>query len=524
MNFSALFVVLPAIALFFVGFFLASRLRRQTAQSQADLTLAAEKKLAETREAALREQLEAARGEIALLRPRAEERERLQAQSEERDARFQALTGEKAALDDRLRAVVEERDSLGRHLATAEQRLRDEESKYAQMKTDLDAAFKGAAADVLRANTQSFLALAKQELGGQTNEAKLVLEAREKAIQALLLPLEAALKQLDGQTREMEKARSGAYSEIRAMVENIAKVVPESVNSLRGETAQLITALRAPKTRGNWGELQLRRCVEYAGMVQYCSFAEQVSVRTEEEKLRQPDMTIQLPNGRTIVVDAKTPLDAFLHSAENTDPASQTLRFAAHAERVKAHLRDLSVKSYWKQFEHSPEFVVCFLPSEALFSAALEADPSLIEFGSQVNVVLATPTTLIALLKAVAYGWQQSQVTQNARAIQAAGHDLYNKLANAHEYFEKLGGALGSAVTHYNKFVGAVEGKGGAFFHARRLGGLVHEEELDLLEPLPGEPRALIADDWTNGSSLALAAEAAGEESQGLRRTADRLW
>ena len=501
-------LIAPIFIALLIGLFIGFFFSRNGEQGRSAQALAGERKLAETREAALREQLDAARAEVAALRPKADERERFKAQTEERDALIQGLRAEKAELEIRARATAEERDTLGRSLATARQRLSDEEAKYAQMKADLDSAFKGAAADALRANTQSFLALAKQELGGQANEAKANLEARENAIKTLLQPLEVTLKQLDEQTRAMEAVRSDAYGGIRALVEGIGKSIPESLNSLRGETAQLITALRAPKTRGNWGELQLKRCVEYAGMVEYCSFSEQVTARTEDEKLLRPDMTIQLPNGRTIIVDAKTPLDAFLDAGEGVDPATQALRFVAHAERVKAHLRDLSSKTYWKQFENSPEFVVCFLPSEALFSAALEADPSLIEFSSQANVVMATPTTLIALLKAIAYGWQQSEVTQNAKAIQETGRDLYNKLANAHEYFDKLGGALGNAVGHYNKFVGAVEGKGGAFFQARKLGALVHQEELEISEALPGEPRPLIADDWAQRSGLALAAEA----------------
>jgi DNA recombination protein RmuC len=501
-------LIAPFFIALLIGLFLGFFLSRNGEQRRGEQALAAERKLAETREAALREQLDAARLEVAALRPRAEERERFKAQTEERDNLIQSLRAEKAEFEARARATAEERDALGRNLATAQQRLRDEEAKYAQMKADLDSAFKGAAADALRANTQSFLALAKQELGGQANDAKANLEARENAIKTLLQPLETTLKMLDDQTRAMETVRSGAYSEIRTLVEGIGKSIPESLNSLRGETAQLITALRAPKTRGNWGELQLKRCVEYAGMVQYCSFNEQVTARNEEEKLLRPDMTIQLPNGRTIIVDAKTPLDAFLDAGEGVDPAAQAVRFVAHAERVKSHLRDLSSKSYWKQFENSPEFVVCFLPSEALFSAALEADPSLIEFSAQANVVMATPTTLIALLKAIAYGWQQSEVTQNAKAIQEAGRDLYNKLVKAHEYFGKLGSALGNAVGNYNNFVGAVEGKGGAFFHARKLGALVHQEELEIAESLPSEPRPLIADDWAQRPGLALAAEA----------------
>jgi DNA recombination protein RmuC len=512
MGSSALIFVIVSILLFLAGLWLGARHGGTAAQSHSAQALANERMLAETRDAALREQLEAARGEVATLKPKAEERERFKAQTEERDAAIAGLREEKGALETRLRSVTEERDLRGQELATARQKLHDEEAKYAQMKADLDAAFKGAAADALRANTESFMTLAKQQLSGQTQDAKLTLEAKEKAIRELLLPLDATLKQLDTQTRAMEALRSGAYSEIKTMVEGIGKTIPESVNSLRSETAQLISALRAPKTRGNWGELQLKRCVEYAGMVEYCSFAEQVTARAEDDKLLRPDMTIQLPNGRCIIVDAKTPLDAFLDSAEG--PAAQTLRFAAHAERVKAHLRDLSGKAYWKQFEHTPEFVVCFLPSEALFSAALEADPSLIEFSAQVNVVMATPTTLIALLKAVAYGWQQSQITQNAQAIQEAGQDLYKKLANAHEYFDKLGAALSNAVGHYNKFVGAVEGKGGAFFQARKLGALVHEnDELETLSPLANDPRQLVADDWSPQPVLALTASAATESA-----------
>jgi DNA recombination protein RmuC len=460
---SSILFALIAIAVFLLGLWLGFRQGR----AQVDAAVGNERKIAEARESATREQLEEFKAEIAALKPKAVE------------------------------------------LTRVEEQLRNEQAKYAQMKADLDAAFKGAAADALRANTQSFLALAKQELGGQTQDAKKVLDAKELAIKNLLDPLGAALKSLDEQTRAMEKERSGAYGEIKAMVEGIGKEIPESLRSLRSETSQLITALRAPKTRGNWGELQLKRCVEYAGMVQYCSFAEQTTARDADNNLLRPDMTIQLPNGRSIIVDAKTPLDAFLSGGENCDPAAQALRFAAHAERVKAHLRDLSSKAYWKQFEHTPEFVVCFLPSEALFSAALEADPSLIEFGTLANVVMATPTTLIALLKAVAYGWQQSQVAENAKKIQEAGRDLYGKLVNAHEYFEKMGTALGNAVGHFNKFVGAVEGRGGAFFHARKLGELVHDSNtLETLEPTPAEPRLLAAEDWPASSGLALAAEA----------------
>ncbi len=429
------------------------------------------------------------------------------AQSKAQAERIGSQETEIARLNSLNSSANEQNLQLREKVARAEERELAQEQKYAQMKADLDSAFANLAAKALRENTASFLSLANEKLGAQSHEANQTLDAKELAIKKLVDSLGVALGKLDEQTRAMEVARSGAYSEVKTLVTTMQNSIPAALDALKNETSQLISALRAPKTRGNWGELQLKRCVEYAGMVEYCSFAEQTSTRTDDERLLRPDMTIQLPNGRTIIVDAKTPLDAFLDAGEGSDPTAQGLRFAAHAERVKAHLRDLSSKAYWKQFEHTPEFVVCFLPSEALFSAALEADPSLIEFSSQANVVMATPTTLIALLKAVAYGWQQSQVTQNAKAIQEAGRDLYNKLVNAHEYFSKLGAALENAVAHYNRFVGAVEGRGGAFFHARKLGNLVHSsDEIEQLESLPAEPRLLAAEDWE--PELALTANA----------------
>jgi DNA recombination protein RmuC len=432
--------------LLFVGLWLGFRLGR-----------AGERNLAEAREAPLREQCEAAKAEIAALKPKAEE------------------------------------------LTRVAEQLRNEEAKYAQMKADLDTAFKGAAADALRANTQSFLELAKQQLGGQTNEAKLTLEAKELAIRNMLDPLKETLSKLDTQTREMERAREGAYGKVETLVTEMKDAIPKSLDGLQRETAQLITALRAPKTRGNWGELQLKRCVEYAGMVQYCSFSEQVTARDEEDRMLRPDMTIQLPNGREIVVDAKTPLDAFLDASGAPDASAQTLKFMAHAARVKAHLKELSGKAYWKQFEKAPDFVVCFLPSEALFSAALEADPSLIEFSAQNHVVMATPTTLIALLRAVEFGWQQSEITKNAKAIHELGRKIYEKLVVAQGHAERLGNAIRSSADYYNKFLGT------------QLGELAHSDgELAEIDKLQIDVREMESQEWSQ-PGLALAANAEGE-------------
>ena len=455
MGSASVIFALIAVALVLLGLWLGFLQGRKSSNGLLEQRLESEQKLAETREAGLRTQFENANIEIAVLRPKAEELTRVQEQ------------------------------------------LRNEEAKYAQMKADLDSAFKGAAADALRANTQSFLALAKQELGAQKEDAQQALAAKELAIKNLLDPLGAVLRSLDEQTRAMEIARSGAYSEVKTLVEGMQNSIPASLESLKNETAQLITALRAPKTRGNWGELQLKRCVEFAGMVQYCSFSEQVTARDEADKMLRPDMTIQLPNGREIVVDAKTPLDAFLDASGNADAATQSLRFASHAQRVKAHLKDLSGKEYWKQFKNAPEFVVCFLPSEALFSAALEADPSLIEFSARNNVVMATPTTLIALLKAIAYGWHQAKITKNAKQIQENGQRLYDKLVNAYKYVDDLRGALGNSVAHYNKFIAAIEGRDGAFEWARKLHAVEHpDDELEEIEPLQLDIRELKPEKW----------------------------
>jgi DNA recombination protein RmuC len=420
--------------------------------------------------------------------------------------RIGSLEAEKARLDTLVNAESERTQQLREQIAGAKEREKAQEEKYVQMKADLDKAFGSLAAEALRANNQSFLNMAKQELGGQSNEAKLTLEAKELAIKNMLDPLGAALKSLDEQAREMEVKRSGAYSEVKTLVENIQNSIPASLDALKIETAQLITALRAPKTRGNWGELQLKRCVEYAGMVEYCSFSEQVSARDDDDKMLRPDMTIQLPNGREIVVDAKTPLDAFLDASGTTDGATQALRFTAHAQRVKAHLKELSGKAYWRQFEKAPDFVVCFLPSEALFSAALEADPSLIEFSAQNHVVMATPTTLIALLRAVEFGWQQSEITENAKAIHEMGRKIYDKLVVAQTHVTRLGNSLSSSVDYYNKFLGTIEGRGGVFFYGRQLGELANSDnELAEIKKLPPDVREVESQEWSQ-PILAIAA------------------
>ena len=377
--------------------------------------------------------------------------------------------------------------------AVLEERLAAEQAALENARKSLSETFSALAAQALHKNNEAFVAFAKQELGKQQESAENRLEHKEKAIESLLKPVGEALTRLQKETHELEVKREGAYGSVLTEIKNIQT----THESLRRETTQLIQALRAPKVRGNWGELQLKRCIEFAGMVEHASFDVEVFVRGEETSIR-PDCVIHLPNQRAIVIDVKTPFDAFLDAMSATDESIRSMKLTAHANSVRQHLSLLSAKAYWKQFKDSPDFVVCFLSSEVLFSAALEQDPSLIEFGSSSNVILATPTTLIALLKAVAYGWQQMEITRNAITIRDAAEKLYAKLTTTGDYFDRMGKALGSAVKHYNSLVGCVEGRDSVFSIARKMHdlGIGHEElpETPMLETVT---RELKASDWS---------------------------
>jgi DNA recombination protein RmuC len=413
----------------------------------------------------------------------------------ELDAKSAALESATVQLAERektLREANEKAESLGLEKARLEERLAAEQEALKQARAALEDSFRSAASRVLQDNSQAFLQLAQQELGKQQQKSEGVLSAKEQAIAELLKPVRETLEKLEAGTQQLEVKREGAYKELAQLV----KGMQESQADLRRETSQLISALRAPKVRGNWGELQLRRCIEFAGMVEHASFDTEVYVRGEDSAIR-PDCVVHLPNERTIVIDVKTPFDAFLEAMGTQDEQIRSMKLAAHAARVKEHLSQLAAKSYWKQFRDSPDFVVCFLSSEVFFSAALEQDPGLIEFGSASNVILATPTTLIALLKAVAYGWQQLEITRNAQTIRDTGEKLYEKLATAHRYFSQMGNALTNAVKHYNSLVGCLEGRGSVFTHARTLHELaIGQAELPEMPRLEAVTRDLKASDW----------------------------
>lgn len=344
--------------------------------------------------------------------------------------------------------------------------------------------FAGLSSAALQQNNEAFLQLANENLQKFREQASGDFKLTKNEIDTLVKPVAETLKKLEHQVGELEVKREGAYQSLTEQVRSLS----DSQVALGKETRNLVTALRAPHTRGRWGEVQLRRVAEMAGMIEYCDFTQQETLSDEDGRLR-PDMIVRLPNDRCVVVDAKAPLQAFLEATECTDESDRQACLARHARQVKDHLTKLGSKAYWSKLDESPEFVIMFLPGESFYSAALEQDPGLIEFGVDNRVVLATPTTLIALLHAVAYGWRQEKLADDAQHIASLGAELYSRLVTMTGHITKVGRGLRTAVDAYNDTVGSIESR--VLVQARRFRELAAptERDIDTLEPVDRQVR-----------------------------------
>lgn len=393
---------------------------------------------------------------------------------------------------DRLRAKLQD-EQQGRveaetRLAETAKLMEEEKRLLEEAKGKLTEAFKAVAGDTLNNNTSAFLKLARETFEKVLIEAKGDLGKRQEAIQGLINPLSESLRQFDQHVRGIEKSRQEAYAGLAEQL----KTLSATQQQLQDQTRNLVTALRTPKVVGSWGQIALQRVVELSGMSEHCDFTQEVSVTTEQGRLR-PDMIVHLPGDREVVVDAKATFDAYQEavSAQSEDQRKKAL--GRHASQIRSHMANLASKDYWKQFQKAPEFVVMFIPGESFFAAAVDEDRRLLEDAMERRVVLATPTTLVALLRAVAYGWRQEQIAKNAQEISELGKQLYDRMRTLVDHIADIGKGLERANSAYNSAVGSVEAR--VLPAARKFKdlGAATGADMSVIRPVETSPRAISA-------------------------------
>lgn len=407
--------------------------------------------------------------------------------SRKREAHFLlSIAEQKNAAIPQLEAALKEKEEQLIAFKIKQSSLEEKFNFVKQSNESFSQAFKALSHEALEKNSSSFLKLANATLEKFQESAKGDLEKRQQSITEMVTPMKESLNKLDLGLRQLEKDRKGDQQQMHEQLRSLV----ETEKQLRHETASLVKALRSPIARGRWGEIQLKRVVELAGMLNHCDFTEQNHQEDDEGRLR-PDLIVHLPGGRQVIVDAKAPLEAYLEAIHTQDENVREQKLKDHARQVRQHVVALSKKAYWERFHPTPEFVVLFLPAETFFSAALEYDPSLIEVGVEQGVILATPTTLIALLRSVSYGWKQESLSRHAEELEQLGQELYKRMVDMCGHFTRTGRSLGGAVESFNKAMGSLESR--VLVSARKFkefgatSSAIDLDPIDLVERIPRE-------------------------------------